>query len=162
MKPWLWLRITAVLQALGACLHTIATMDSPSRGPAEEAVFAAMRSFHFQIAGVSRSHWDFYRGYELSITVVFALMAVLIWQLANLSKTAPRQAVPLIVTMLIGEVLMSAIGWEYFFAGPGGMSILIAACLVAALFGLKEGRFCGGSRNPHLPTAMRSAASPVK
>ena len=31
---------------------------------------------------------------------------------------------------------MSAIGWEYFFAGPGGMSILIAACLVAALFGL--------------------------
>lgn len=137
MKPWLWLRIAAVLQGLGACLHTIASMDSPSRGPAEEAVFAAMQSFHFRIAGVSRSHWDFYRGYELSITVVFALMAVLIWQLGDLSKTAPRQAAPLIVTILVGEVLLSAIGWEYFFAGPGGMSILIAACLVAALFGLE-------------------------
>ncbi len=71
MKPWIWLRIGAALQGLGAVLHTIATMDSPSRGPAEEAVFAAMQSFHFRIAGVIRSHWDFYRGYELSITVVF-------------------------------------------------------------------------------------------
>ncbi len=138
MKPWIWLRIAAVLQGLGACLHTIAAMASPSRGPTEEAVFAAMRSFHFQIAGVTRSHWDFYQGYELSITVVFALMAVLIWQLGNLSKTAPRQAIPLIVTMLVSEVLMSAIGWDYFFAGPGGMSILIGACLAAALFGLAK------------------------
>ena len=59
-------------KASAPCLHTIASMDSPSRGPAEEAVFAAMQSFHFQIAGVTRSHWDFYQGYELSITVVFA------------------------------------------------------------------------------------------
>ena len=48
MKPWIWLRIAAVLQAIGACLHTIATMDSQSRGPAEEAVFAAMQSFIFR------------------------------------------------------------------------------------------------------------------
>jgi hypothetical protein len=33
---------------------------------------------------------------------------------------------------------MSAVGWEYFFAGPGGMSILIAACLVAAILGLRR------------------------
>jgi hypothetical protein len=138
MKPWTWLRVGAVLQGLGAVLHTIASMDSPSRGPAEEAVFAAMQSFHFQIAGVSRSHWDFYQGYELSITVVFAVLAVLIWQLSNLSKTAPRQAVPLIVSILAAEVLLSAIGWEYFFAGPGGMSILIGACLVAAILGLRK------------------------
>ena len=138
MKPWTWLRVGAALQGLGAVLHTIASMDSPSRGPAEQAVFAAMQSFHFQIAGVTRSHWDFYRGYELFITVVFAVLAVLIWQLSNLSKTAPRQALPMIITMLAAEVLMSAIGWEYFFAGPGGMSILIGACLVAAILGLRS------------------------
>ena len=34
---------------------------------------------------------------------------------------------------------MSIIFWEYFFAGPGGMSILIALCLVAALFALRRG-----------------------
>ncbi len=138
MKPWTWLRIGAALQGLGAVLHTIASMDSPSRGPAEQAVFAAMRSFHFPIAGVIRSHWDFYQGYELCITVVFSVLAVLIWQLSNLSREEPRHAVPLITTILVAEILLSAIGWEYFFAGPGGMSILIAACLVAALFGLRK------------------------
>ena len=66
------------------------------------------------------------------MTVVFAVLAVLIWQLGSLSKTEPRQAVPFIVTILVAEILLSAVGWEYFFAGPGGMSILIAACLSAA------------------------------
>ena len=138
MRPWIWLRIGAALQGLGAVLHTIAAMDSPSRGPAEQAVFAAMQSFRFQIAGVTRSHWDFYRGYELFITVVFGVLAVLIWQLSNLSRTEPKQAVPFVVTILVAETLMSAIGWEYFFAGPGGMSILIGACLIAAIFGLRK------------------------
>jgi hypothetical protein len=138
MKPWTWLRVGAALQGLGAVLHTIASMDSPSRGPAEEAVFAAMQAFHFQIAGVTRSHWDFYQGYELCITVVFAILAVLIWQLSNLSREEPRHAVPLITTILVAEILLSAVGWEYFFAGPGGMSILIAACLVAAILGLRR------------------------
>ena len=138
MRPWIWLRIGAALQGLGAVLHTIAAMDSPSRGPAEQAVFAAMQSFRFQIAGVTRSHWDFYRGYELFITVVFGVLAVLIWQLSTLSRTEPKQAVPFIVTILVAETLMSAIGWEYFFAGPGGMSILIGACLIAAIFGLRK------------------------
>jgi hypothetical protein len=44
----------------------------------------------------------------------------------------------MIVTILVAEILMSAIGWEYFFAGPGGMSILIGACLIAAILGLRR------------------------
>jgi hypothetical protein len=138
MKPWSWLRIGAFLQAIGTVLHTIATSDPPSRRPGGEAVFGAMQSFHFQIMGASRSHWDFYRGYELSITVAFGVLAVLIWQLSNLSRSQPRQAIPFIATILVAEILLSAIGWEYFFAGPGGMSILIAACLGAALLGLRK------------------------
>jgi hypothetical protein len=138
MKPWIWLRIGAALQGLGAVLHTIAAMDSPSRGPAEQAVFAAMQSFHFQIAGMTRSHWDFYNGYELFVTVAFGVLAVLIWQLSNLSRTEPGQAMPFVATILVAEILWSAIGWEYFFAGPGGMSILIAACLGAALVSMNR------------------------
>ena len=138
MKPWTWLRVGAALQGLGAVLHTIASMDSPSRGPTEQAVFAAMQSFRFPIAGVTRSHWDFYQGYELIITVIFAVLAILIWQLSNLCKAEPRQAVPFLVTILAAEILMSAVGWEYFFAGPGGMSILIGGCLVVAILGLRK------------------------
>src|SRR5260221_3356652 len=138
MKPWIWLRVGAALQALGAVLHTIASMDSPSRRPAEQAVFAAMQSFHLQIAGVTRSHWDFYQGYELFITVAFGILAVLIWQLGNLSRTEPRQAMPFVVTIFVAEILFSALGWGYFFAGPGGMSLLIGVCLVAAILGLRK------------------------
>jgi hypothetical protein len=148
MRPWIWLRIGAALQGLGAVLHTIAAMDSPSRGPAEQAVFAAMQSFRFPIAGVIRSHWDFYTGYELCITVVFAILAVLIWQLSNLSRTEPRHAVPLILTIIAAEILLSAIGWEYFFAGPGGMSILIAACLSAALVSMNRSEQVAASAIP--------------
>ncbi|MGH7923773.1 MAG: LIC_13387 family protein [Candidatus Binatus sp.] len=138
MKPWIWLRLAAVLQGIGSVLHTIATTVRPNHGPAEEALFAAMQSFHFQIMGATRSHWDFYRGYELSITVVFGIIAVLIWQLGTLSRAEPRQAMPLIVTMLIAQILLDVVSWEYFFAGPGTMSVLIAACLAASLLGLRK------------------------
>jgi len=153
MKAWIWLRVGAVLQAIGTVLHTIASWDPPSRRPGGEAVFGPMQTFHFQIMGASRSHWDFYRGYELSITVTFAVLAVLIWQLSNLSRTDPRQAVPLIVTILVAEILLSAVGWEYFFAGPGGMSILIGACLATSLFGLRR------NDQPMLATSRAAKAS---
>jgi len=134
MKPWIWLRVASLLQALGTVGHTVASFDSPSRGPAEEAVFNVMRAYRFNIVGVTRSHWDFYQGYGLSITVTFALLAVLMWQLSSLSRTAPEHARPLIFTVLMCESFMSLIGWLYFFAAPGVTSLLIAACLVAALF----------------------------
>jgi len=60
MKAGIWLRVGAVLQAIGTVLHTIASWDPPSRRPGGEAVFGPMQTFHFQIMGASRSHWDFY------------------------------------------------------------------------------------------------------
>ena len=117
----------------------MASFDSPSRGPGEEAVFNVMRAYHFNLMGLTRSHWDFYQGYELSTTVTFAILAVLMWQLSSLSRTAPEHARPLIPTILVYDIFTSIIGWEYFFAGPGIMSILIAVCLVAALFTLRRG-----------------------
>ena len=138
MKPWTWLRVAAALQALGSVLHTIATTNPPSRGPAEETMFAAMRAFHFDIMGANRSHWDFLRGYELSITALFAVLAVLIWQLSNLSRMEPRRAAPLIVTILVAQILLGTVSWTYFFGGPGTMSVLIAACLAAALLTLRR------------------------
>jgi hypothetical protein len=138
MKPWIWLRVASFLQALGTVGHTMASFAFPSRGQGEESVFNVMRSYRFNILGLTRSHWDFYNGYELSITVTFAFLAVLMWQLSSLSRTAPEHARPLIVTILVCQIFMSIIGWEYFFAGPGGMSILIGLCLVAALFTLRR------------------------
>jgi len=48
MKPSTWLRIAAVLQALGTVGHNLATVSTkPMHGPQEQAVFDAMRWFQF-------------------------------------------------------------------------------------------------------------------
>ena len=138
MKYWTWLRVAAVLQALGTILHTIARASGTASGSAtpgtrERAVLEAMHGFHFDIMGSSRSVWDFYRGYELSMTVVFAVLAVLMWQLSNLSRAEPRRALPLVVTILACTVLLDALSWAYFFAGPGVMSVLISLCLAVSV-----------------------------
>ena len=134
MKPWTWIRIASILQGIGTVLHTISTQHSITGSPAEQAVFDTMRSFRFDVMGANRSHWDFYRGFEVLVTVVFGLLCVLLWQLANLSRTSPDHARPLIVTILVGQILMDVVSWTYFFAGPGVMSILISLCLIAALY----------------------------
>jgi hypothetical protein len=91
-----------------------------------------MRGFHFDIMGSSRSVYDFYRGYEFSMTVVFAVLAVLMWQLSNLTRTEPRRALPFIVTILICTLFLDILSWVYFFGGPGVMSALISVCLAIA------------------------------
>jgi hypothetical protein len=138
MKRWTWLRLAAVLQALGTILHTLATASgtaSGSRipGSQEQAVLDAMRGFHFDIMSSSRSVWDFYRGYEFSMTVVFAVLAVLMWQLSRLSQADPRKTLPLIVTLLVCTILLDILSWTYFFAGPGVMSMLVSLCLLLAV-----------------------------
>jgi hypothetical protein len=133
MKSWIWLRVAAVLQALGTILHTIATASgSATPGAQERAVLETMRTFHFDIMGASRSVWDFYRGYEFSITVLFAVLAVLMWQVSGLSRAEPRKALPLIMTLLGCTILLDVLSWTYFFAGPGVMSALISLCLALA------------------------------
>ena len=139
MKPWIWLRVASFLQALGTVAHTMSIFYSPSRGPGEAAVFNVMRAYRFDIVGLTRSHWDFYQGYQLSITVIFAFLAVLIWQLSSLTRRAPEHARPLVVTVLVCEIFMSIVFWLYFFAGPAGVATLITLCLVAALFASRRG-----------------------
>jgi len=66
MKPWLWLRVAAVLQALVIVGHNLATLSTkPWHGAKEQAVFDAMRGFQFNIMGAMRSTWDFYRGLSI-------------------------------------------------------------------------------------------------
>ncbi len=141
MKHWIWLRAAAVLQALGTVFHTMATArGAASHGPREQAVLDAMQEFHFDIMGSSRTVWDFYRGYEFSITVVFAVLAVLMWQLSNLSRDEPRRVLPLMLTILVCTILLDVLSWTYFFAGPGVMSALISLCLtLAVLTSYREG-----------------------
>lgn len=137
MKPWVWLRIAAVLQALGIVGHNLATLSTKAtHGPAEQAVFDAMRGFQFNIMGSTRSDWDFYRGYQFMTTVNFALILVLLWMLSNMSRSVPREARPLVVATLIAQIFFVVIAWEFFFAGPGVVGGLMALCIAIAAFEL--------------------------
>src|SRR5215468_3346761 len=140
MKPWIWLRLAAALQAFGTVGHTLATASSePTYGAGEQAVFDAMRSFHFTIMGSTRSHWDFYRGYQFSTTVTFLLLVALLWMLSDLSRVAPRAARPLVIAIFIAQIATVILGWTFFFAGPGIVGSLITLCLAIAVIGLHGG-----------------------
>lgn len=137
MKPWVWLRFAAVLQALGIVGHNLATFSTrATHGPAEEAVFDAMRGVQFNIMGSTRSNWDFYRGYQFMTTVNFVLILVLLWILSNMSRSAPRQARPLVVAILTAQIFFVVIAWEFFFAAPGMVGGAMALCIAIATFEL--------------------------
>ena len=139
MKPWIWLRIAAALQALGVVGHNLETLSTkPQHGPAEQAVFDAMRGFKFGIMGSTRSTWDFYRGYQFSTTVTFVLIVTMLWMLSNMSRRAPQEARPLVVALLFAQVCNVVIGFDFFFAGPGVIGGIIAVCLGIAVLGLYQ------------------------
>ena len=137
MKPWIWLRIAATLQAFGVVGHNLETLSTkPTHGPQEQAVFDAMRRFQFELMGATRSTWDFYRGYQFSTTVTFLLITTLLLMLSRMSQRAPKEARPLVLALLMAQLFNVLISWEFFFAGPGVVGGLIAACMAATAIGL--------------------------
>ncbi|MBV8054563.1 MAG: hypothetical protein JOZ29_00020 [Deltaproteobacteria bacterium] len=60
MKPWLSLRVAAILAALGTIGHNLATLCiKPTHGPQEQTVFDAIRGFQFNLIGSMCSTWGF-------------------------------------------------------------------------------------------------------
>jgi hypothetical protein len=131
MTPKTWCRSLAVLSALFAIGHTIGTTaPQPSRGATEEALFQAMQTFRFPIMGFTRSHWDFYQGFALDISVLVAMMAVIAWQLPRVSDRDPLAALPIAISLLAGWIGVAVLGFVYFFAIPIVMSVM--ACALCA------------------------------
>jgi len=132
MKTSTLLRIAAVITFLLFAGHTSGIPWTPGEAPADAAVIEAMKSDHFQVLGVSRTYWDFYFGWGLMISVLFLLLAILLWQLGGLAKTDAPRLRPIIAMFLLAFIANAVLGWIYFFAIPAVMSILIAICLAAA------------------------------
>lgn len=137
MKPWIWLRILAVLLGLFAVGHTIGTAaPKVTRGPQEAAVFATMQDFRFAVMGFERSYWDFHRGFALIVTVQLLLMAAIAWQLGTLSKQSRRMALPMAITLLLGCVGLLVLSWLFFFGAPivsAGLCVVCCSVAVAML-----------------------------
>ena len=133
MKPSLLLRIASILTLLFAAGHTSGGLSSWS--PAGETeVLRAMRTFHFDAAGVSRSYLDFYLGFGFILSVFMLLQAVVLWQLATLAKTDAARVRPMIGSFLVATIVSTALDWRFIFVVPVVCSAAIAVFLGLAFY----------------------------
>ncbi|RUL79944.1 LIC_13387 family protein [Dyella choica] len=133
MKPSLLLRIASVLTLLLAVGHTTGGLSFWS--PAGETdVLRAMRSFHFDAAGASRTYLDFYLGFGYVNSVYLFLQTVVLWQLASLAKTDAVRVRPLIGSLLLASVASAALAWRFIFVVPVVSFLAIAVCLGLAFY----------------------------
>lgn len=133
MKAWIWFRGLAVVFAVFTIGHTLGGLQRVTPDPREADVVNAMQNFRFPIMGFTRSYWDFYRGFSITISLDLAILMILAWQVGTISRRSPREAVPLAVTLVIACVANAIVTWQYFFAVPIVMSLVATACAVIAL-----------------------------
>lgn len=132
MSATLWLRIAAVLAGLYALGHTAGMPWTTSRDVMAQGVVVAMQGVHFAAAGSVRSYWEFYQGFGLAISVLLALEALLLWQLASLARSTLRFRA-MAWAHLVGFVCLALIAYRYLFAVPVWLAVAIAGCVGAAL-----------------------------
>ena len=133
MKAQLLLRITAVITLLFAVGHTLGGIHSWSPAGGTE-VLNAMRTFHFDAEGASRSYLDFYRGFGFLLSTYMVLQGVLLWQTASLVKVNAEQARPMIAAIFLASVAGAILSWEFIFPLPVAFFSLIAVLLAASYF----------------------------
>jgi hypothetical protein len=140
MKAWIWFRALAVILAVFTLGHTVGTMSNITNSPEEGAVISAMQSIRLPVMGFTRSYWDFYRGFSVTISVLFAVLTVIAWQLGSLSQRNPGAAVPIATTLLIGCTANAIVAWKYFFAAPMLISAATVVCAGVGVLLLKRGQ----------------------
>ncbi|WP_233840534.1 hypothetical protein [Dyella sp. 2HG41-7] len=128
MKPSVLLRIASILTLLLAVGHTSGGLSFWS--PAGETdVLRAMRSFHFDAAGASRTYLDFFLGFGYINSVYLFMQAIVLWQLASMAKTDAFRVRPLIGSFLLASVVSAALSWTFIFVVPVVSFVAITVCL---------------------------------
>jgi hypothetical protein len=128
MNATLALRMTSIISLLLTAGHTLGGRSSWSPG-GETATLLAMRSFHMNVLGVSRSYHDFYIGFGYSLSVSLLLQTVLLWQLAGLARTQPETVRPFLVAFLLATLASAIVAWELLFPIPVAFLLVVAAGL---------------------------------
>jgi len=133
MKAPLLLRIASIITLLLAVGHTSGGLSfwSPA---GETEVLRAMRSFHFDAGGVSRTYLDFYLGFGFIIGVYLLAQAVVLWQLASMAKADPIRVRPLVGSFLLASVVSIFLSWRFIFLLPVVSFTAVAVCLGLAFY----------------------------
>jgi hypothetical protein len=132
MKHFSLFRIAAYLTLLFCAAHTAGGMlAQKSLGPASDAVFAAMKSTHFNFNGADCTWYGFWFGFGLTVSAFLVLVAVTALVLDRVTPDAWPQVQPIAWTLIIAMAFNGVMAWRYFFAGPTVFSVVIVALLIA-------------------------------
>ena len=137
MRTTLLLRIASVITLLFAVGHSMGAPWTPVNGSAAVSVVQAMKSVSFDAMGSSRTFWDFYFGFGVSISIYLIVQAAVLWFLATLAKTQPTSVRPFVVVLLVANAANAYVTWRYFFLVPLVLSIVMIICLALALVASK-------------------------
>ena len=131
MKTALFLRIASAISLLFALGHSTGGLQKWSP-MGDNAVLQAMTAVHFDVMGASRSYLDFYMGFGWSISVAMLMQAVLLWQMASLSRTNPASVRPMIAVIALATLASGIIAWRFIIPIPALFSIALLIPLTAA------------------------------
>jgi len=107
---------------------------TPAQGPGELAVLKAMKSQSFEVAGVTRTYWDFYYGFGVAIIGYLLVQAIVLWQLGALATIETVSVRPIIASLCLGFLVNVVIVWRFFFPIPLIISAAITVSLGFAFF----------------------------
>ena len=134
----LLLRIASVVFVLFTAGHSYGALiaDPKTGGPEKQVLLAAMRGYHEDVQGASRSYWNFYMGFGWMVSCSLLLFAILCWQLSTVARTQPAIARPLILTLFVISIPITVLSYTNFFAAPAILSTAATLLLGAAAFSL--------------------------
>ncbi len=123
-------RIAALLLLVMSIGHTTGEMLAvKSYGPQADAVFASMKSVHFDFFGTSRSYYDFWFSLGLVTSLFLLLSAVVAWQLARASEPQWAVLAPIAWALFGSHVCNAILSWTYSHKGAGLITSTIAVLL---------------------------------
>jgi hypothetical protein len=130
MKGITAFRSASVLLFAFCLMHTAGGMlAQKSLGLASDAVFAAMKSVHFEFNGADCTWYGFWFGFGLTASIFLLLSSIVAWQLERI----PNELWPSLQTIswafVLSHVANTVLAWKYFFAGPGVFGMVISLLL---------------------------------
>jgi hypothetical protein len=128
-------RVSAVLIVLLGLGHSA---GYPWSDPAWGVDLHTIQAQHFNVLGFSRTYWQFYVGFGLSVGILLLLPAVTAWQLGNPSpQHGQRRVIAWVLVLTFAAITL--LDCMYFFIIPIVFSAAITVCLILAALQMGRG-----------------------
>jgi hypothetical protein len=133
MTAKLLLRIAAISLLTIVLGHSTTLIPREPRDLTETLVLKGMKTYEMNLFGSMRTYWDFHQGMSIIMTLQMAVAVSILWILANMAETHPRQVLPLATALFLGAIPFAVLCWMYFFFLPGTFATIGAVAMGLSL-----------------------------